>query len=266
MIEGLKKGDEIIVINEWHDGRHSSLNGTKQKFAYYINYNLGGKYYKYALQCGFSVYDVKPVEEEFKIPEKWCVRRQPKNDPVARYFNKRFGLGFSTDDCPNTYIGCDWRNNTYEWFYNTDSHFKQYIEITFEQFKKYILKQETMKPIIGYKLKDEQYREAINMLIKAYGIFSKPVMGLNSPKSIDTLQKAGVLDLWFTPVYEEEKVEIAGYKSEIIGNVVKFGCQEFEKPEIEAIYRLFDKEINASLSIGSHNITKEMVEKLLKMF
>ena len=125
--------------------------------------------------------------------------------------------------------------------------------------------------IIGYKLKDEKYIDAVAILIKSMVDFNKSVFKnltlcvYNNPDSLDLLSKAGVMH-WFEPVKEKEMVRVGRYTPEKIQDIIKFGCQEFNKSEVEAIYRLFDKEINALLKIEGQIITKEMVEKLLKMF
>jgi len=88
-------------------------------------------------------------------------------------------------------------------------------EITFNQFKKYVLKENTMeKKILGYKWKEgfkEQYDKAAASIC-GYTAYN-PGLGSGGPKyqfeegssNSRALYKAGVLDLWFEPVYEEDK-------------------------------------------------------------
>lgn len=64
--------------------------------------------------------------------------------------------------------------------------------ISYRNFKKYILKEEVMKKeIIGYKLVNVHYINALNALDYTW-----------SPTIYQTFKDAGILDIWFTPVYE----------------------------------------------------------------
>lgn len=48
------------------------------------------------------------------------------------------------------------------------------------------------------------------------------------------------------------------------GKCVNFGCQQFTKAEVQAIARLFDLPKDTMLMIGKTEITKEMMDKILK--
>lgn len=48
------------------------------------------------------------------------------------------------------------------------------------------------------------------------------------------------------------------------GKCVNFGCQQFTKAEVQAIARLFDLPKDTTLTIGHTEITKEMMDKILK--
>jgi hypothetical protein len=77
--------------------------------------------------------------------------------------------------------------------------------IEFEEFKKHIRKP-MEKKIIGYKLIRPEYKEAALHICRIME-FSKCAhwdFTINSINS-ETLKKAGVLDIWFEPVYEPEK-------------------------------------------------------------
>lgn len=77
---------------------------------------------------------------------------------------------------------------------------------------KQTLKPETMKKeITGYKLKDEKYLKAVIAITKLDGLnyFNPNTVSLISATEKPTLsyvrlKEAGVLDLWFEPVYKEE--------------------------------------------------------------
>ena len=145
----------------------------------------------------------------FKLPEKWCIKMEKQE--VVDYFNKYGKIppyfknkefyahspGFQMDNSLGT----------------TSDHIKSgYTEITFEQFKKHVLKNEDKmeKKIVGYKLIKPEYLDAVHKIAKFAQSYTVPeleaLIKLNMPNSdtIELLKDAGVLDLWFEPVYEEE--------------------------------------------------------------
>lgn len=76
---------------------------------------------------------------------------------------------------------------------------------------KAIYKETMEKEIIGYKLKKDckQYEESAVKIIDSKG--SRFYGTVGSPLDIETLRKAGVLDLWFEPVYKEESFKKGDY-------------------------------------------------------
>ena len=114
--------------------------------------------------------------------------------------------------------------------YTTKLH--DYKEITFEQFLKYVLKQETMeKEIIGYKLIKEYPNS------KSLGYFEKYTTG-----------KLSQYPEYWQPVYKEEKTIVKMHSS----NKGEF---EIEVVGKRAYYRPDNKEL-----------TKEFVEEILDWF
>jgi hypothetical protein len=64
---------------------------------------------------------------------------------------------------------------------------------------------ENTKKIVGYKLTKPEYKEAV-MKICNYSVFDFKRFEIEvSEWAVEHLQKAGVLDLWFEPVYEQEE-------------------------------------------------------------
>jgi hypothetical protein len=86
--------------------------------------------------------------------------------------------------------------------------YDSYTEITLEQFQKYVLKkEETMKKeiIVGYKLIKRKYKDAVLKILDRINFTQTPE--LTQDWSINKIKEAGVLDLWFEPVYKKvEKV------------------------------------------------------------
>ena len=146
---------------------------------------------------------------EFELPERWCIKINSDNiDTIKKWIHSRPDFdsdylvrmrGFALSDCN---IDKSYQN----WSSNKPS---EYIEITFEQFKKYVLKEETMdKKIIGYKLIKLEYYEAA---CKIGDTNLKSRLGENiaiADSTTDALKEAGVLDLWFEPIYKEEKFKV----------------------------------------------------------
>ena len=143
---------------------------------------------------------------EFELPEKWCIK--PETLEQSKLIGKWLDECFSDVLNQNFYensgmMGLYFGNNEpgYVWGYGPSQGFE---EITFEQFKKYVLREETMdKKIIGYKLIKPEYEK---IALKALGLQSahKPfiiagMLGYYVPK----IKELGIMD-WFEPLYEAE--------------------------------------------------------------
>jgi len=121
------------------------------------------------------------LEEEFVLPEKWFIKITDENKEVLNEWkrNTKFKHAITEKESfvvenGDMYVTNYWSNNR--------------AEITFEQFKKYVLKQETMeKEIIGYKL----IKEYPNF--KSLGYFEKYTTG-----------KLSQYPEYWQPVYKEE--------------------------------------------------------------
>lgn len=164
------------------------------------------------------------LEEEFVLPEKWYIKVTKENKETLGKWRKRGTCGVMSMDNTNIkgYI-------TYQEGYWTNS-LPEYPEITFDQFCKYVLKKENNmkeKEIIRYKLIKPEYEKAVDDIINAnIGYFNDKSLNIKEcPISIEKLRKAGVLDIWFEPVYKEEKKlpKINGYEGKISGNQIIYG-------------------------------------------
>jgi len=129
------------------------------------------------------------------------------------------------------------------------------------------IKEEPMcveKTIIGYKLKDNLWendfrKQSFIKGVCSIGVIHGDITIENIEKStnprhpavLDNFKAAGVLDLWFQPVYKSEfpDITINGYKGEFFDNYVKFGCAEIHKQ----IFLSFDK-LNARIKDGDDPI------------
>jgi len=141
----------------------------------------------------------------FQLPEKWCIKNSPEIDLViGEWFDKNIGR-IPTDKRKDAY----WHYPEISKYASSDSRINAgYTEITFEQFKKYVLKQDNMeKKLIGYKLNSKaSANQVANVLGCANTVYSDGRFFLEYHLTGYTLEQAkslGILDLWFEPVYED---------------------------------------------------------------
>jgi hypothetical protein len=125
------------------------------------------------------------------------------------------------------------------------------------------------KKVIAYKLKDdcEKYREAALKIAPGSAYLKKagPKCRVNSI-TIVKLREAGVLDLWFEKVYEEEEppVVIDGYTVEKKETGIAFGCQLFLGQDLEVVNRLLNLDFKITSAKGIE-ITKNLIKKLIAL-
>lgn len=177
----------------------------------------------------------------FVLPEKWFIKGCKETYKWSGY-----------NDFKPEYVDFEKHHASLNYYARNG-----FIQITFEQFKKYVLMKDDKK-IIGYKLKDdcEKYREAAcniaglsNAALKV-SKSRKNTSFLNGNVTESSLKDAGVLDLWFEPVYAPKYSlpKINGYEGELTGyNVVKYGCVEFNLVQLSNL-------LEASNHLGSRSI------------
>lgn len=209
------------------------------------------------------------LKDEFILPEKWCIKSGDQR--VVDYCNKYgvFKNSYKEGECSRNYAHFP----SYSGATTNSTIAENYIEITLDQFIKYVLKQNTMdnKEIIGYKLKDKSFLEFANKIDdynddQEFGfIYSFKC----SQYSLNNFTKAGVLDLWFEPVYceKEEKIMIDKYEV-IIENkdMTYIDGYQFTR-EFWQSAKVVSENSKAMVKIGcSHqfNLDKETIDKVLK--
>ena len=179
------------------------------------------------------------LEEEFVLPEKWCIEVTDENRDILN--NYRINIKkYSITPITYKYMYKDGSGDSSILFYAK--------EITFKQFLKYILKQETMKKeIIGYKLVKSEYKGAYKEITGTSNLdrIEDSLGKLNwVDKAIKDLKEAGVLELWFKPNYKEEKTIVKMYssnKGEFEIEVV--GKKAYYRPEHKELSLQFIKNI-----------------------
>ena len=162
--------------------------------------------------------------------------------------------------------------------------FKNPTSRTFTLAELKTLKQNNMKEkeIIGYKLVKEEYYKAM-CSIGDERLCSADINGtdawyqkygylkLAASHSIRNLKKAGVLDLWFEPVYREEKQlpKINGYEGKMDGDYIIYGsnCAKFHKDFFTDLVHLKPQGQNRaikSITLDSGvTITMEQINKIV---
>lgn len=195
-------------------------------------------------------------QEFFDRYVKWCVKDCVE---VSEWASKHFGCYayVSTDKylCVlESYIN-------YSFCDSSEKKLSDYVELTFEQFEKYVLKSKDMEKVIGYKFKKE-YESYLKAYCAIVGIMPEVASIIDyketgyvfQSKSIayDRIKKAGVLDLWFEPVYESKELYFGKVKFTIHEG---YADTEYGKVTKEEISKVFDYISDApGLVNGKHKL------------
>lgn len=156
----------------------------------------------------------------------------------------------------------------------TSQHIKKgYQEITFEQFKKYILNEDMEdKKVDYYKLIKPEFSKAAEAIMEINLGYEADEGVVRVPSCIEKLEKAGVLNLWFEPVYKSRppQIEINGYKGEFFDSHVIFGCASISKEIFENLYTAREyKNTNRdieSVTIGKGVFSKEVIKQIAEYY
>lgn len=203
---------EKVYGYEWYD--YSS-----KYYGYDGNSNFKGTYHSDEISDFHNNPTIITLEQwnecvnGFKLPEKWYVKATLENRDILRIWTQ--GIYTIWEDNKIVMLS----DKMWEYINYVSS---LYEEITFEQFKKYVLKQKEMKKIKGYKLIKPEYKKAAIEIVNLFVDWNKgrsfeSTMS-NNPDNyyIEKLTEAGVLDIWFEPVYEDEKIMLDNSKHEIV--------------------------------------------------
>lgn len=269
--------DNAAILNKWNNDKYCG--GSDNAYRTVEAYMYSDRNYQLDLIPGYTLISfeeferyVLKKEQEFKLPAKWVINRTTSEEweTITTWFNEKGKNRYFKRNmgCPYMHFpenGCASHNKIRE----------GYTEITFEQFKKYILKENIMKKeIIGYKFKPncERFKKAAFEIVQPSDIedfeaFKEKGQYVNMIANCPTktkLEKAGILDLWFEPVYEEDKIEINSYTAEISADKVKFGCQEFTKGTLLGLKDFLSRtEFRANITVNNVSISLETINKIL---
>lgn len=162
-LEGIK-GIEIISIRDFTDAPYLVNNfcGCKGEVANNNNHNKD----RYSREV-FEEWNEETFLQYcgiFVLPEKWCVKPKNLNEAqeLGKYFDKTLPCGSGRNwytnkasECIDEYWGYSFRKG--DVLYNSPS--AGYTEITFNQFLKYVLKQENMACAL-YSFMDDSQEES----------------------------------------------------------------------------------------------------------
>ena len=177
---------------------------NSQKWEYSFNPQgeiISVEEFKFRYLDEFIVDCSNTTKEEIQEVYKFLVEYR---NYIGSYINSDISYFFSTIVCNKN--GGDSLYNDMAFAKNKFPNHKVY---TFEEFKQKN-KNSMEKKIIGYKLTKPEYRDAVAKIIESQNDFNNEIFdtlilntSLNS-YSIDLLKKAGVLDIWFEPVYKQQ--------------------------------------------------------------
>jgi len=192
-------------------------------------------------------------KDTFVLPEFWYVRITEENKEVlSRWrFNDQPRLNL------DSYIGgivglLSKYPNSRNHNTSKDKDWNRSIEITFEQFQQFVLKNQKEKnmekEIVGYKLKFDEYKKATLKICNTVANWENSLMGydisVKQTRYVNELKEAGVLDLWFEPVFKEQ------FKKDDYVTVVSIGTYDYDsscgdtKPIIGKTYKIYNVSTN----------------------
>lgn len=131
------------------------------------------------------------------------------------------------------------------------------------------------KEIIGYRLVRNEMRDAVRAILSdkrwfdsSFDVLSKEGANFSIKTEISNeLEKAGVLDLWFEPVYEENKPKlptINGYEGKIEGGKLKYGCASLPKEWFSSSSNRHIKSMVLSSDVVINEEKMEQIREYLK--
>lgn len=147
----------------------------------------------------FGEFEEMYLKEKLVLPKQWVVKVTKENADTLTEWKLKISNGYYNENAKYyTFISSSGGGMNYP---------TTYPVITFEQFKKYVLKENNIenKKIIEYRVKSE-FSKLSKVLFEQCNQDSKGGHGRFDVDSNvkDFYEKAGVLDIWFEPVYEEE--------------------------------------------------------------
>lgn len=212
-MSNIGKRVKIKNYNSNYNGKTGVIT-VEQTYTFYVKLDEGTICQPYNFEWAHP--ECELIEEEFVLPTKWAFKTNDDFQSWIRTWDKTNPsnkLNVNGTRSNEYYFNSDVKN-TKTWKY-LEYLPLGYTEISFEQFKQYILKEKQTnmeKKIIGYKFKKdcEKFNQAAVQICQPTDIKDFTEEGYTVNMTADSvckrkLEDANVLDLWFTPVFEEEE-------------------------------------------------------------
>jgi hypothetical protein len=153
---------------------------------------------EFIVDCNFNTTEERREVYKFLVDNRGYNPSYLKNDYPIIVCNKNEGS--------NLYWSLYWSLES------SKKCYPSYPVLTFQEFKEKYLNMEEKK-IIGYKLTKPEYEKAANQITGTENLIlhSKNYNFQIDSLAYDRVVKAGVLDLWFEPVYEQEEFKIGDW-------------------------------------------------------
>ena len=177
--------------------------------------------------------------QEGKMPEYFAIKRVKNNPLWQRYIDwlsKTYTWNWA-GDCKG-YCGFAYASGVRGTLETIKEFGENAVELTLEQWDEIINKTMKEKEIIGWKLKEEckEYKNAALRIIggsilescsKQLNLYLLDPGYSGYPGYwIENIKKAGVLELWFEPIYKEKAITFGGYEVALkkVSSGVKITC------------------------------------------
>ena len=134
-------------------------------------------------------------EEDFVLPEKWSISRdllKEQNKIVTKWINDKWGSSFISKKFKGSYYKIDLKENTYGYGDYRDG----FTEITFDQFKKYVIKESVEEKPKEYLTKDDLVEGEYYKQVGSYAFVF--------------ISNGSGTDQWRTGCYGNEKLFFSG--------------------------------------------------------
>ena len=211
------------------------------------------------------------IIDEFALPEKWYIQYNNENrDLLEKWRLSKCSDDYKRNVTSNFYLVSKHHKDNSYYLANTDdtiTHYaySDYKQITFEQFKKYVLK-DMDKKIIGYKLIKRIPGLSVNDQCKKTKNISHPWKFSSDGYPFEFSDKEIQDTEFFEPVYEQDKLTKVGkHEVQYLTEGVKIGCTIYHKESLKtALGVLCYTNIQDIRCTDGTIITKDIIEQLLK--
>ena len=263
--------DEFVLSKNWHiivTEENQEIVNKWWKIDKPLNVRVNNLYGMCTQSNGIATKEFNPKYEVLDLKNDWSFGTELTTEQFAQYILKekieKVCIGYKcVKDCKHFTIGKVYKLN------GELTNFGAFIDDFgvengmfpcnkkyFEPVYKYKFKEMRNQEIVGYKLK-EDCRQFIPALEKISSCYTGNNFPINSTY-YNHYKNAGILDLWFEPIYKTkvEFPEIYEYKASItLGKTIKYGCFEIEPKVLDEI--LSNYRITKVIIDNKYHVTRE---------